>query len=268
MLDLDPAVVVDPATPDVRQRARFRELLAGFDDAAWAAPSRCDGWSVQDVVTHLATATGFFALSIASGLDGNPTRFLEGFDPVATPAGMVAAVRDRPPAEALASLVEADAAMDAVLERVGGDDWEAVAEAPPGHLSVRAVVLHSLWDSWIHERDVRIPLGLPVVEEPDEVAAGLAYAVALGPGFLSLTGSDRPGTLEVVATDPEVRLVVEHGPAVRVSSGPVPEGTPRLTGRAVDLLEGLSFRAPFPDGLAPEDRWLLGALGEVFDQPV
>jgi hypothetical protein len=29
-------------------------LLAGLDEPGWARPSRCDGWSISDVVLHLA----------------------------------------------------------------------------------------------------------------------------------------------------------------------------------------------------------------------
>src|SRR5438132_9649276 len=29
-------------------------LLAGLDEAGWARPSRCEGWTVADVVLHLA----------------------------------------------------------------------------------------------------------------------------------------------------------------------------------------------------------------------
>src|SRR5258707_768114 len=29
-------------------------LLAGLDEAGWARPSRCEGWTVPDVVLHLA----------------------------------------------------------------------------------------------------------------------------------------------------------------------------------------------------------------------
>ena len=30
------------------------QLLAGLDEAAWAGPSRCPGWSISDVLLHLA----------------------------------------------------------------------------------------------------------------------------------------------------------------------------------------------------------------------
>ena len=43
----------DPAVPMLRQRRRLASLLGGLDDEQWAAASRCEGWSVQDVVAHL-----------------------------------------------------------------------------------------------------------------------------------------------------------------------------------------------------------------------
>src|SRR6187431_1938237 len=36
------------------QQAELSGLLADLDDAGWARPSRCEGWSVADVVVHLA----------------------------------------------------------------------------------------------------------------------------------------------------------------------------------------------------------------------
>ncbi|WP_420452020.1 maleylpyruvate isomerase N-terminal domain-containing protein [Ilumatobacter sp.] len=34
---------------------RVRELLASMSDQEWQAPSACEGWRVQDVVTHMAS---------------------------------------------------------------------------------------------------------------------------------------------------------------------------------------------------------------------
>ena len=39
------------------------------------------------------------------------------------------------------------------------------------------VLHHALWDAWIHERDVLLPLGVSPTEEPDEVAALLDWRV-------------------------------------------------------------------------------------------
>ncbi|HTZ30641.1 MAG TPA: maleylpyruvate isomerase N-terminal domain-containing protein, partial [Streptosporangiaceae bacterium] len=34
-------------------RTDLLSICAGLDDAAWAAPSGCPGWSVKDVVAHM-----------------------------------------------------------------------------------------------------------------------------------------------------------------------------------------------------------------------
>jgi hypothetical protein len=93
----------------------------------------------------------------------------------------------------------------------------------------------------------------------------LRYAAALGPAFLASTGSVRRGQLVVTATDPDVSFVVEVGPTVVVSEPSAFADGPRLSGTAVSLVEGLSFRGPFDHGLTEADRWLLGGLDEVFD---
>ena len=267
-LEVAPDVMVDPATPNVRQRQRFIDLLASLDDDGWAAPTRCEGWSVQDVVAHLTTANQLWTFSIGQGLEGEPSRFLVDFDPVATPAALVEAARSQSPARTFDEFVATGDALTEVLSQVNGDAWDLSAEAPPGHLPIRAVVLHALWDAWTHERDVALPLGLPVRLEPDEIAGSLVYAAALGPTFLALQGSTREGTLEVAATDPDVRFTIQLAPTVRVVSDPAPAGTPVLAGDAVALVEGLSFRAPMPVELPDDERWLLGSLGTVFDDPV
>ena len=243
-------------------------LLAGLDDEQWAAPSRCAGWSVQDVAAHLTSTNQFWALSVTSGIAGEPTRLLAGFDPVATPAQMVDAVRSRTPAETLDRFVASNDALTGAIERARRRRrGQCLAEAPPGHISIELLALHALWDSWIHERDIALPLGLPLVDEADEITGSLAYVAGLGPAFLALGGSTRSATLEVRATDPDVRLVVEIGPSVLLHARPAPVGavTVTVTGDAVDLVEALSFRAPLTAHIADRDRWVLGKLGEVFD---
>jgi uncharacterized protein (TIGR03083 family) len=258
-------LVDDPAVPVLRQRARLADLLRDLDDDQWAAPTRCEGWSVQDVVAHLTTTNQFWTLSLACGLDGAPTRVLAEFDPVATPAQLVDAVRSRTTAETLEQFCATNDALATTLRALDTEDWSRVAEAPPGHLAIELVALHALWDAWIHERDIALPLGLPVVEEADEIAGSLIYIVALGPAFQASVGSTRTGTLEVRATDPDVRVVVEIGTSVRLHDGPCGPDTVTLTGDAVELLEALSFRVPLTAELADDDRWVLGNLGEVFD---
>jgi uncharacterized protein (TIGR03083 family) len=266
----------DPAVPLLRQRRRLAALLAELDDEQWAAASRCEGWSVQDVIAHLTSTNQFWAYSIGAGLGGEPTRFLATFDPVTSPASFVENVRSQSPAEVLAAFVTTNEAIAGIVAGIDDDGWSIIGEAPPGHVPIRAIALHALWDAWIHERDVLLPLGLTPVEEPDEVAGCLIYCTALSPAFVVAGGTNREGAISVEATEPDVRFVVDVGQSVvvRVIDADLPdtdvpdgsEGSLRLTGSAVELIEGLSFRTPLPCAVAAEHAWLLGGLAAVFDR--
>lgn len=268
--DSDPIVRIettldDVGVPLVRQRARLAELLTTLDDEQWSAPSRCEQWTVQDVVAHLIGTNQFWTFSINGGLAGNPTRVLADFDPVATPAQMVDAVRSRSAAETLDELVATNGALAAAVGAIGTAHWATVAEAPPGHVALRAVALHALWDSWIHERDIALPLGLEPAEETDEITGCLHYAAALGPAFLTSTGSTRTGALTIRTTKPNVEFSVTVGPEVVVRDGPGGSDATVLAGDAVDILEALSFRGPLPAGASEDARWFMDGLAAAFD---
>jgi len=256
----------DPAEVLLRQRRRLADVLAGLDEAQWSTPSRCEAWDVRGVIAHLVDVDRFWTFSIGAGRAGEPTRFLATFDPVVTPPQLVDAMADVDPAamlETFRSGIDGVAAALADLDDLG---WDTPAEAPPGHIPLRALVLHALWDGWIHERDIVVPLGLTPVEEPDEVTACLLYAAALGPAFAACAGSDREATLVVEATDPATCVVVGIGPDVTASlGGAAPADAVVVRGDAVDLVERLSLRAPLPS-LPAEDRWVLGDLATAFDQ--
>lgn len=255
----------DIAVPAIRQRRRLATVLATFTDEQWAHPSRCAGWSNRDVVVHLDGTNSFWALAIGQGLQGAPTQFLATFDPVASPAQMVSGAGDRTTQEVLASFTASASALADLWASLGDDEWAATAEAPPGHVSVSAVTHHALWDSWVHERDILLPLGIAPAEEADEIAACLRYAAALGPSFAVNNGTALRGTLGINATQPSVSAIVEIGDRVHVccNSDSAPDVT--LTGGAVALLEALSIRTPLEQSIPEEHRWMLTGLAEVFD---
>jgi uncharacterized protein (TIGR03083 family) len=257
--------MADPAVPLLRQRRRFGDVLRQLDADQWATPSRCDAWTVQGVVAHLVGTNGFWAMAMRAALDGEPTRYLGTFDPVATPLAMVAGMDDLGPTEVLDQY---DAGVDAIAAVVTGLDreaWGTLGEAPPGHVALEAVALHALWDCWVHERDCLLPLGLAQAGEPDEILGSLRYAAGLGPAFGRNAGDTRRGRLAVVVTDPDASFLVEIGDTVTVTDGAAPAGTPVLRGPAIGVLEALSFRGPFPESLPAEDRWLVSGLDAVFD---
>ncbi len=269
LIDLDG----DPSTVGaalIGQQRRFVDALGTLDDAAWESPSRCEGWSARDVVVHLESATAFWVVSLAQGMAGEPSRLLATFDPVATPAQMVAA-SDLDGAAALERFATTADALARSIEGLDPRQRDVLVEAPPGHVSVTAMLHHALWDSWVHERDVMVPLGRRAVEDPHEIAAALRYVAALSPAFAVSAGRSRPATMLVEAVDPDVvfRVVVD-GDGVDVVAGSGPGAfDAHLSGGAVDLLEALSRRRPLGAGVrerADDASWLIDGLAEVFDQ--
>ena len=270
--DADPLVTLDGppdavAVPLVRQRRRFADVLSSLSPDQWELPSRCEGWRVQDVAAHLAGVDRFWSLMIQSGLAGTPTRFLADFDPKATPASLVDAERDATAQETLAALEAATGTLCDTIESLDHDDWLAIAESPAGHVTVSTLAHHALWDSWVHERDVLVPLGMVQVEQSDEILASLRYAAALAPMFSLQTGSDRTGTLAVDVTRPDARFVVTVDDAVHVADGEPPPEALVLTGDAVDVLESLSIRVPWRQPIPDDDAWLVDGLADVFEAP-
>ncbi len=255
----------DIAVPAIRQRRRLATTLATFTDEQWAHPSRCEGWSNRDVIVHLDSTNSFWALAISAGLQGAPTQFLATFDPVASPAQLVAGAADRTTEEVLASFTASASALADLWASLGDDGWAATAEAPPGHVSVSIVTHHALWDSWVHERDILLPLGIAPAEEADEIEACLRYAASLGPAFAVNNGTALRGFLGINVTQPSVSAVVEVGDHVHVCCIGEPEPDVTLTGGAVALLEALSIRTPLEQSIPEEHRWMLTGIAEVFD---
>jgi uncharacterized protein (TIGR03083 family) len=265
-----PVLAIDAREPGphpiVQQRERLVSLLEDLSEDEWHHASRCEGWTVQDVITHLVSTNGFWALSIEAGRRGEPTRFLGGFDPVASPAALVDQEQGTPVAETLDQLRTSTAALAAVIESLGDGDWDTLAEAPPGHLPVALVADHALWDCWVHERDIVLPLGREAVVDDREVVTCLRYAAALGRTFELCQGTATPGCAVLDVRDPDLSVVVTvEGDVVRVDGGPAGADALRGSGGAVAVLEMLSARDAGQPVPAVVDH-LIAGLAVVFDQ--
>jgi uncharacterized protein (TIGR03083 family) len=264
----DPVLVLDGPPdeiigPTIRQRTRLATAVASFTDEQWAHRSRCSSWSNRDVIAHLESTNTYWAYSITAALRGKPTRLLTSFDPVTTPSDMVAGTRGLSPSDVLERFMASNTKLEELIGSLDGEACSAPAEAPPGHISISAVLHHALWDSWVHERDILLPLGIEPDEEADEIAPCLRYAAALGPAFALNEGATHRGVLAVDVKDPDVSFVVEIGDRVVVHSGEAAADL-RLTGGAVDLLEALSVRQPLDEPIPTEVSWMVSGLSEAF----
>jgi uncharacterized protein (TIGR03083 family) len=254
--------------PLIRQRSRLGERLATLTDEQWQSASRCEGWSAQDVIAHLIGTNQFWSLSIGAGLAGEPTRILASFDPAATPPKMVEPMRSLSPTEVLDQFVTTNEQLFDLVGSLDDAGWARPAEAPPGHVPVNVVAHHALWDAWVHERDIFLPLGIEPDCEADEITLCLRYVAAIAPVLSLSTGAAQRGALVIEALDPAVRVVVEVDDTVSVHGGTAPPGAVTITGDAVELVEALTIRRPLEVDVPDDARWLLTGLAEAFDSPV
>ena len=255
----------DQLAPLVRQRRRLEATLVDLDEGEWRAATRCDDWTVQDVVAHMIGVNAFWQMSVLSGLAGTPTRVLVDFDPAATPPLMVAPMRALAPADILDQYVSSNDGFLGAVADLDAAGWETLAETPAGHVSIRLLAFHALWDSWVHERDIALPRGVTPPVEPDEVLSCLRYAAALSPAIAVNSGNAVAGVFRVEATDPELSFAVQVAQSVAVRDGSAPRDAPCLRGGAVELVEALSIRAPLPPSTPPEWHQLLEGLASAFD---
>lgn len=255
----------DVAVPLVRQRLRLAELAATFTEAEWSAPSRCSQWSVRDVIAHIAGINPLYVMSAVAGLAGEPTRLMPHFDPAVSPLRMVEQVAGLSSAQVLDLLVSSNAELIASAEALDGSGWCTSAESPLGEVPIRLVMSHALWDSWVHERDIVIPLGMTPTVVADEVVASLRYVAALTQGFAFGAGMECRGRFGIDATDPDFHCVMTVDDAVSVRVERPGDDIPVLRGPAVQLTEALSTRLPLPADAPPEWRRLLAGLEYTWD---
>ena len=149
------------------QQAELDGLISPVDDAAWGKPSRCDGWSISDVVLHLAQ-TNEMALGSLQGRFGEVltelTRDLPPSKDVDDGAGMmVDHQRGAAPAEVYARWkTSVDELRDAFWAADERDKVQWVA----GNLSARTLCTTRLAETWIHTNDVAYGLGVTLGGSP------------------------------------------------------------------------------------------------------
>ena len=151
------------------QQGELSGILTRLDDAGWQRPSRCEGWTVADVVLHLAQTN---EMAIAS-LDGQFAEYLAqvgrqlGEAPQTNvddgAALMVAKERDRPLPELQTRW---QASVDDFLSRLDHADLHRRVMWVAGELSIRTLVTTRLAETWIHTGDVADGLGIEL--EPHE----------------------------------------------------------------------------------------------------
>jgi uncharacterized protein (TIGR03084 family) len=146
------------------QQAELDGLLAGLDDDGWARPSACAGWSIGDVVLHMAQ-TNEMAVASARGelpawMEGAYDGLRAATDIDDGAALMVEKERGAPPAE-LDERWKASCRdlREALLACAPSDRLTWVA----GELAARTLGTTRLAETWLHTGDVADGLGVELV---------------------------------------------------------------------------------------------------------
>jgi uncharacterized protein (TIGR03084 family) len=176
------------------EQERLEAVLDGLDDAAWRSPSAAEGWSVADVVLHLAqTEDAVVWLATGGGTFDRPRLEAPGVDDAAE--RMVQAER----AEPAVVFERWKVGRRAALAALRGADPEEPIPWVTNSLKPATLATTRLAEHWAHGLDITGPLGAPY---PDTdrlrhiawLAHGtLPYAFALAgdeahPVYCELTG--------------------------------------------------------------------------------
>ena len=243
-------VILDPApvmTAYARHRRRFASTVAGLDERALATPSRCERWTVADVLRHGIDVDGWMGCI----WNDRPLPF-GAFDPVRTPDEFVTAGRSTPDLAVRDRYVSSAETMAADVEASGPERWGLDARSPLGLVPWWLSALHVFYDSWVHERDALLPLDVTVAVEPDEVVPVLSYNLAVVGVFV-------PEPIDVVVAG--VRLTTGGG-APTVTH---PQADARPDADLVDALSGRGELETALVGVDPGTVHHLGALSRLFN---
>src|SRR5688500_13482726 len=134
---------------------RLEALLGSLPEESWAHASGCEGWTVSDVVLHLAQTEEAVVATLTGGTFEVPAG-VAGNNVDEIMAGWVDAQRGAPASEVFGRWTEARrSALDALRQ---ADPGQAVgwAAAP---LKPRTLATTRLSEHWIHAQDIAEPLG-------------------------------------------------------------------------------------------------------------
>ena len=194
---MDPIVAALAAQQDELDR-----LLRAAGDADWNAATRCPGWTVADVVLHLAQSDELALASLEDRIADAATRWTTS-DGAATiddlAEASVVQERGAAPQEVLDRWSGAAAAMRDAFDTI---DLSARVTWVVGQLSARTLATTRLSETWIHTGDVAEALGVTQVPGPQlEQIVRLAWRTL--PYAFARAGKELAGTVAVELTAPD-----------------------------------------------------------------
>lgn len=229
--------VDDVVTALDEQVGELRSLVAPLDEAGLATPSACEGWSVADVLLHLAQTNEAAVASVRGELE-SATDSLWGR---ARPGDVDVAAGEAVAAERGASGSEVRDRWD----RSAREMVAAFAAADPaarvpwvvGEMAARSLTTTRIAETWIHTGDVAEGLG--VARQPADRIRHIVYLVHRTiPYAFARAGREPSGPVRFAVTAPVSGETWAFGDA---------DAPTVVTGPAVDLCRVAGQRASAAD---------------------
>jgi len=161
-----------------QHRDRVTATAQSVPEGRWGDASRCGSWSIHETFRHLADS---IQLQASSFTGEAPFELDEGgdFDPNTTPDLWLQFSADETPAQTtdrFASYmnVGTTASVDALAAGL-----ERRLDGPYGDAHWSAISCHVYWDSWIHQRDMAVPLGIEIAESTDGQKLAAMYGLLM-----------------------------------------------------------------------------------------
>lgn len=215
----DPQARADTALVDQLEEVwvRIAELGADLSEDDWKTPTEVPGWSVQDNMTHIT--------DVERMSDGHPPPdHVVASEPghVKNDLGrrnevFVDARRSWTGAEAHAEFVAVTTARIARLRTFTTADFDAASWTPIGPGTVRDLLPFRVFDSWIHEQDMRRAVGRPGGLEGPVANAAMDRIIGAAGFVVGKKLAPPDGTVVMIECTPplarSVALVMDAGRA-------------------------------------------------------
>ena len=230
---------MDILTDLVAEDDRLEEILTGLDEKSWLSPSLAAGWTVADVVLHLAQTDESVVTS--AGGPGDGTTWRSGPGTVDELMELMVREERAAPAEVFARWKAARRAAVAALRTADPNRKMQWAAAP---LKPATLATTRLAEHWGHALDIVVPLAIdfPDTDRLRHIAwlghSTLPYAFALigrepAPVYCELTGPSGD-TWSFGPPDADSRIVGMAGEFCRVGAKRLAPADSRLVATGPD----------------------------------
>lgn len=206
----------------------------GLSSAEWARPTDCPGWDVKDQLSHLIGIERAIMGEAAPRWEGPLGEHVKN-DFAAGNEPWIAVRRPLAGREVYAEFLDVTEARLAQEAGKSEEEWAAVGWSPVGQRPHAVFMEVRVFDSWVHEQDVRRALDRPGGTGNLASALSLNRVTDAMPFVVGKKAACAEGTVvrfDVVGAGDDARVVtiaVEGGRARRIDGDGGPDGAPSVT---------------------------------------